>query len=147
MKAAPSSTGAVAAHRAARPPGEEVYSVTVPHPRPIGAPAPAPVNVVLGAPCQACGYRRRTEFIGLPTEVAQMLAAAFERSGLTKADLTRRIGIASRSYVAKLLAGTARPSQPVAHDIIDALALTWREGEQLLAASGGERDRRGQKAS
>lgn len=157
MKATPSSTGAVAAHRAARPPGEVYRVVRVPPPRPIRSKVTrsdvsAPqVRVVLGVACEACGHRRRTEYVGLPADVVAMLEAAIERAGITKAELARRIGVAGAdgrsSYVRKLLTGVARPSQPVAHDIIDALALTWREGEQLLAASGGERDRRGMRAA
>jgi ribosome-binding protein aMBF1 (putative translation factor) len=100
------------------------------------------VNVVYGAACPNCGHRRRTQFHGLPADVATMLRAALDVSGLTKAELTRRIGINSSSYVPKLLAGTARPSRPVARDLIAALNLPWCEGEQLLAASGSERDRR-----
>jgi hypothetical protein len=51
------------------------------------------------------------------------------------------------TYVRNMLSGAARPSRPVARDIIAALNLSWFEGEQLLAASGSEIDRRRRRPS
>jgi ribosome-binding protein aMBF1 (putative translation factor) len=105
-------------------------------------------TVVYGRPCDNCGHQRETVYVGLPDDVAALLRAAFEQSGLSKAELCRRVGLSTHgSYLNKLFDGTSRPSMPVARDLITVLEMIWVDGQRLLAASGTERDRRSRRVA
>jgi hypothetical protein len=105
-------------------------------------------TIVYGRPCENCGHRPHTRYEGLPDDVAAMLKAAFVGSGLTRAELCRRADLSpGGSYIENLMAGTARPSKPVARDLIRALDMSSTDGQRLLAASGSERDRRSRRAA